>query len=385
MKKLFTLIASIIISINLFSQAPQKMSYQAVIRNASNELLVNKPVKMRISILQGSATGSSVYSELHSATTNANGLVSIEIGGGTSPTGIFSSINWGNGTYFVKTETDPNNGTNYTITGTTQLLSVPFSLHANCVSSFVSGDTLTIGCKQFLLPGVIDITEAGSHSCGAKNIHNPMNKYGTIIDIDGNKYKTIQIGDQIWMAENLNTTKYNNGTPIEYITSNIDWGKNMTGAYCNYNNNLSDCPNGKLYNWYAATNTNKICPTGWHLPTKFDWNKLIKTIDPSADTTCTNCFPTSNGGGKMKSVGLAYWRIPNLGATNSSGFGGLPSGYRHQGGVFDSLGDLAYWWSASEVNSTIADYYYLWSQEGYIDLNGSPKSFGYSIRCVKDQ
>ena len=107
MKKLFTLIAVLFISINLFAQAPQKMSYQAVIRNASNALVTNASVKMRISILEGSATGTAVYSELHSATTNANGLVSIEIGGGTSPTGTFSSINWGNGTYFLKTETDP--------------------------------------------------------------------------------------------------------------------------------------------------------------------------------------------------------------------------------------------------------------------------------------
>jgi hypothetical protein len=173
MKKIFTLLAAIIITSNLFAQAPQKMSYQAVIRNATNELLVNKPVKMRISILQGSATGSSVYSELHSATTNANGLVSIEIGGGASPTGIFSSINWGNGTYFVKTETDPNNGTNYTITGTSQLLSVPYALESHnaknadnaksagdgikSVSS--TGDTVYLNNgKKYIIPGIKDVS-----------------------------------------------------------------------------------------------------------------------------------------------------------------------------------------------------------------------------------
>lgn len=127
MKKLLTLIAAVFISINLFAQAPQKMSYQAVIRNSSNALVTNAPVKMRISILQASATGNAVYSELHSTTTNANGLVSIEIGGGTSPTGTFSSINWGNGTYFLKTETDPTNGSTYSIIGTSQLLSVPYA------------------------------------------------------------------------------------------------------------------------------------------------------------------------------------------------------------------------------------------------------------------
>lgn len=155
MKKLLTLIAAVFISIQLFAQAPQKMSYQAVIRNASNALVTNAPVKMRISILQGGATGTSVYSELHSATTNANGLASIEIGEGTNKTGTFSSINWGNGTYYLKTETDPNNGTNYTITGTSQLLSVPYALNANCVELSVSpvGDSVKIGCSSIVLPG----------------------------------------------------------------------------------------------------------------------------------------------------------------------------------------------------------------------------------------
>ena len=143
MKKLFIQIAAIVISINLFAQAPQKMSYQAVIRNASNNLVVNVPVKMRISILQGSATGTSVYSELHSAATNANGLVSIEIGTGTSQQGTFSAINWGNGTYYLKTETDPTNGTNYTITGTSQLLSVPYAFFSRYSGSLQYPDGIS--------------------------------------------------------------------------------------------------------------------------------------------------------------------------------------------------------------------------------------------------
>jgi hypothetical protein len=156
MKKLLTLIATVYISINLIAQAPQKMSYQAVIRNASNNLVTNAPVKMRISILEGSTTGTAVYSELHSATTNANGLATIEIGTGISQQGTFSNINWGNGTYFLRTETDPNNGTNYSIVGTSQLLSVPYAIHANCVSSTLSGDTLIVGCKKYVIPGIID-------------------------------------------------------------------------------------------------------------------------------------------------------------------------------------------------------------------------------------
>jgi hypothetical protein len=112
------------------AQAPQKMSYQAVIRDNSNALVTNQIIGMQISILQGSAIGSAVYAETQTPTTNANGLASIEIGGGTVISGNFATINWANGPYFIKTETDPTGGINYTITGTSQLLSVPYAQYA---------------------------------------------------------------------------------------------------------------------------------------------------------------------------------------------------------------------------------------------------------------
>ncbi len=130
MKKLFTLFVIIPLTISVFAQSPQKMSYQAVVRNTGGVLQANQPVGMKISILQGSATGTPVYVETHTTTTNANGLATIEIGGGTIVTGTFAGINWSGGTYFIKTETDPAGGTNYTITGTSQILSVPYALYA---------------------------------------------------------------------------------------------------------------------------------------------------------------------------------------------------------------------------------------------------------------
>ena len=130
MKLYISFLFTSIISLCSFSQAPNKMSYQAVIRNNSNSLVVNQSVGMRISILQGSVAGSASYVETQNPTTNTNGLVSIEIGGGTNVSGSFSSIDWGNGPYFIKTETDPNGGSNYSITGTSQLLSVPFALYS---------------------------------------------------------------------------------------------------------------------------------------------------------------------------------------------------------------------------------------------------------------
>ena len=141
MKKIITFLVILTTSI-LSAQAPQKMSYQAVLRNTSNALITNATVGMRISILQGSATGTAVYVETQNPTTNANGLVSLEIGGGTPVTGTFAGINWANGPFFIKTETDPTGGVNYSITGTTQLLSVPYALYAQ--SSKQQGKTTII-------------------------------------------------------------------------------------------------------------------------------------------------------------------------------------------------------------------------------------------------
>ena len=131
MKKIILITVLLLFTTHLFwAQTPQKMSYQAVVRDASNALVVNQSVGMQISILQGSATGTPVYVETQTPTTNANGLVSMEIGSGAVVNGNFSNINWANGPYFIKTETDPAGGTNYTITGTSQLLSVPYALYA---------------------------------------------------------------------------------------------------------------------------------------------------------------------------------------------------------------------------------------------------------------
>ena len=130
MKKIITICAAVLMTASVFAQSPNKMSYQAVIRNNSNALVTSSAVGMRISILQTTPSGTAVYVETQTPTTNANGLVSIEIGGGTVVSGNFANINWANGPYFVKTETDPTGGTSYSITGTSQLLSVPYALYA---------------------------------------------------------------------------------------------------------------------------------------------------------------------------------------------------------------------------------------------------------------
>ena len=143
MKKIYSILAGLLLTASVFAQAPQKMSYQAVIRNSSNTLITSAPVGMQISVLQGSASGTAVYVETQTPSTNANGLASVEIGGGTVVSGNFSTINWANGPYFIKTETDPTGGTAYTITGTNELMSVPYAL--NAANANVGGFTHYLG------------------------------------------------------------------------------------------------------------------------------------------------------------------------------------------------------------------------------------------------
>jgi hypothetical protein len=142
MKRIFTLIAALFLSSGIFAQFPQKMSYQGVVRNTSGDLISSQDVGIRISILQGSSTGTMVYQETFdpNPTTNVNGLLSIEIGSGTPVSGIFSDIDWSAGPYFIKTETDPTGGTSYSIVGTSQLLSVPYALHSETAGNVFGGN-----------------------------------------------------------------------------------------------------------------------------------------------------------------------------------------------------------------------------------------------------
>lgn len=167
MKKIYTTFIALLLTASLFSQSPQKMSYQAVIRNSSDQLLTNHAIGMRISILQGSSSGTVVYAETQTPSTNANGLVSIEIGGGTPVTGTFAVIDWSNGTYFIETETDPAGGTSYTITGTSQLLSVPYALYAKTSGHYIGelfggGIIVSVwrqsGVEQGLIASLTDIS-----------------------------------------------------------------------------------------------------------------------------------------------------------------------------------------------------------------------------------
>ena len=162
MKNIFTLIPAFLFNILCFGQTPEKMTFQAVIRDASNALLSNQNIGMQISILQGSINGNSIYTETHNPVSNNNGLVNLEIGAGTVASGNFSTISWSNGPFFIKTETDPNGGSSYSIIGTSQLMSVPFALHAKVAESVVT-PIYTIGSWPELGGYVFWVSADGKH------------------------------------------------------------------------------------------------------------------------------------------------------------------------------------------------------------------------------
>ncbi len=210
---------------------------------------------------------------------------------------------------------------------------------------------------------------------------------GSVTDGDGNTYTTVTIGSQVWMKENLKTSKYRNGNPIPTNLSDTDWENTTSGAYAIYNNDAANNTTyGKLYNWYAVADSRGLCPAGWHVPTDHDWQLLTKYLDPSADTSqcCSNI-----AGGKMKSTGTieagtGLWYSPNQDATNSSGFTGLPGGYRNGNVSYANIGNFGYWWSSTESPSTNAWYRGLYSYYGVSYRNGGTKAYGFSVRCLRD-
>ncbi len=205
-------------------------------------------------------------------------------------------------------------------------------------------------------------------------IFNPNLTYGTETDIDGNVYKTITIGTQTWMAENLKVTKYNDDTSIPLVTDNTAWTKLTTPGYCWSNNDEATYKNtyGALYNWHAV-NTGKLCPTGWHVPADSEWTTLTTYL--GGDTIA---------GGKLKEIGITHWRSPNTGATNSSGFTALPGGYRYNyDGSFGGMGGTGGFWSATESGSDAWNRHLNYDNAN-VSRSDNSKTNALPVRCLKD-
>jgi uncharacterized protein (TIGR02145 family) len=503
MKKTSLLILGLILSAITFAQGPNKMSFQTVLRNSQGKLVLNKSIGVRLSILQSTSTGTAVYVETHTKSSNANGLLTLEVGSGSVATGTFSTIDWSQGPYFLQTEMDVNGGANYTISGVTEFVSVPYAKMAenannakisdavktvanganvgdmnywngatwvplnagsegqtltfcggkptwtiggvcpgtitalNC-SSATNNGTLTATTVASGVTSIISFTggNGGAHNgqvvtsegiagltatlqastfangngnltytitgtpatsgtasfalnIGGKTCtvtrtvaiapQNPTSSYGSnITDVEGNSYKTVFIGTQQWMGENLKTSKYSDGTTIPNITDNTLWSSNTTGAWAYYNNDATNNSKyGKLYNWYAVSKTSNgnknVCPTGWHVPSDAEW------------TVLTDYLGGANvAGGKMKEIGTINWVSPNTDATNASLFTGLPGGYRLYDGYCFIIGQEGYWWSSTVRITNIAWKRNLSGSCGCVSRSSSSKESGFSVRCLRD-
>jgi len=246
--------------------------------------------------------------------------------------------------------------------------SVIYSITGMPTSSGPANFAIALGGKSCTITiAVDDVTQ------------NPTSGYGpNITDAENNTYKTVFIGTQQWMAENLKVSKYSDGTTIPNITDNTQWQNNTTGAWA-YHNNVAanNAKYGKLYNWYAVsktTNGNKnVCPTGWHVPTDAEWTVLTEYLGGEGVA-----------GGKLKEVGTTSWNSPNTSATNTSLFTGLPGGLRGDDGNYNTIGGYGNWWSSTESSTYDAWLRTLYYYYGNAAGGSSYKNYGFSVRCLRD-
>ena len=313
--------------VDAVSQVPNSFSYQAVVRDSDGELLKNVQLGMRISILQNGVDGTVMYEEIHTPTSNDNGLVTLEIGEGTAESGDFSSIDWSAGPYFIKVEIDPTGGTSYTITGTSQLLSVPYALYANKADSVTGtdiGDILSNGndgdgiqIKNIADPtddqDVVTLSYVKSFERRLFELEFNLGK-DSVADCEGNYYHIVKIGDQYWFKENLKTKHFSNCDTIPDGRYQDDLGP----YWFVYNDDMSNANTyGLLYTQGVALDERNICPPGWHVSTSEDWTELEEYLGGS-----------DVAGGKLKEAGTLHWSSPNTGATNETGFTALPGGIK---------------------------------------------------------
>jgi uncharacterized protein (TIGR02145 family) len=210
-----------------------------------------------------------------------------------------------------------------------------------------------------------------SHNKGKSNAGNGNN---IVTDIDGNTYNPITIGKQIWLSENLKTTRFNDSTNIINVKENTVWAEMKTPAFCWYNNDLNANRKsyGALYNWNAVK-YDKLCPKGWHVPGNQEWSVLIDYLGGE-----------STAGGKLKESEVSFWDKRSRG-TNESGFSAVPSGYRYIDGIFHDKGRNETWWSSTETSSTNAFSILVnYGGNNIYRINYYDKNHGFSVRCIRD-
>jgi uncharacterized protein (TIGR02145 family) len=410
MRKTFFFCAILILgSFKIYSQAPAGFSFQSIIRDNNGLLLPNQQIGAKFSIIQTTPTGQIAFSETQVSTTNSNGLLTLVIGSGNVLSGSIDSINWASGPYFLQSEFDLTGGNNYTISNTTQLLSVPYALYAkNSGSSTqgpqgpqgpqgvqgpagpvwmnvsITGDTLFYPGGFIIVPGV------SSSNNGNTYVTCPT----SVIDHEGNQYGVVKIGNQCWLQENLRNTTYSDGTPIPNGSA-LPFADDTSKLHFVPGGDPNNIQlHGIHYTWPAIVrgqtgattgNIQGPCPNGWHVPTDNEWN-ILETflgMNPSEASIFGNRGISSNLGMKLKSIQL--WNFPSY-ANNFSGFSALPSGSSMINQSFQFSGGYGEFWTAtsSSNNPSFAIYRSLQNNSFGSGRAENYRWQGLSCRCVKD-
>lgn len=310
----------------------------------------------------------SIFGTFTSGQTTSNAICIISYSGGNGGTYTSQSIN------------------STGVTGLTATLSAGnFAINNGSLNFTISGTPTAVGTANFLInignqSCTLPITVIGSSTstCGATGVHNNTINYGAMTDQNGNVYKTIVIGNQEWMAENLKATSFRNGAAILQVTSDASWGAvgSTTSGSCVFQNNANSflCPYGRLYNWFAVADSRNLCPSGWHVPTQSEMQTLMDFLGGS-----------SIAGLKLKTAGTQYWQSPNNG-DNSSGFSALPTYFRSSSGQFITTGTFngRFWTSTTASGLNNGATFIIYSTSDAAAISSDDKKTGYSVRCVRN-
>ena len=222
------------------------------------------------------------------------------------------------------------------------------------------------------------------YSCSTSNDGNG-NTSTPVTDVDGNTYQTVVICNQTWTKTNLNVSKYRNGDVIPQVTDPVQWASLSTGAWCYYNNDPANgATYGKIYNNYAVIDPRGIAPVGYHIPTLEEWVLMLNCLDPNS--AGGNAPYDNAAGGAMKETGHTHWSSLNQGATNSSGFTGLPGGQRETNGTFSGINNIGIWWGIGDPTITynFNFIFYISNHTASAFRSTRLRSYGLSVRCIKD-
>ena len=403
MKKIITVCAVLLMTASVFAQAPEKMSYQAVVRDGSNALVTSTAVGMQISILQGSASGTAVYVETQTPTSNINGLVSLEIGSGTVVSGDFTTIDWANGPYFIKTETDPTGGTSYTITGTSQLLSVPYALHAKTAET-VTG-TITETDPIFGASVASGITGADT-----TNWNNKLDSYTETDPIFGasvasgitgadttnwnNKLDSYTETDPIFGASvasgitGTDTTNWNNKQDQLVAGTNITIVGNTISATGGSSNDFylgQDTLGGIVFYIYIGSDGNQHGLIVNKNESTAQWQSSSTTTNATRswdgvyNTGLMTSSPASTYVNGLTDGGFTDWYLPSIDELSILWHNRFHANNALNAGGFTPLSITAYYWSSTESSASNAF--------GFVFSNGSANSLSkantFSVRAVR--